>query len=56
MVSLVLFSMVAIGSAEESFPSQDVDGDVASDPVRMSEGTEFGELDDIGWAVEGTAK
>ena len=58
IVSLLLFSMIAIGSAEENSPCQDVDDDGVNNSEEtnemrcMSEGTTFGRLDDIGWAVE----
>ncbi len=53
IMSLVLFSMIAIGSAEENSPCQDVNDDGVNEfETTNSEGTTFGELDDIGWAVE----
>ena len=59
IVSLVLFSMIAIGSAEENSPCQDVDDNGVNDSETtnemrcISEGTTFDQLGDIGWAVEG---
>ena len=59
VVSLVLFSMIAIGSAEKNSLYQDDnevnDSETTNEMVYMSEGTTFGELGDIGWAVEGKA-
>ena len=50
LMMVVLFAIVSVGWALEGKAKQE---NTNEKKIAMSEGTTFGELGDIGWAVEG---